>query len=60
MAARLTGKRRYRVDEHGKVILQVQERYYFNGGHGHLPVSNKVPTWRDATVEDLTEHEFHG
>lgn len=56
---RLTGKRRYRADADGKVILQVQTGEYFNAGHGPLRAPGTTPVWRDATVEDLTEHEFN-
>lgn len=48
---RLTGKRRYRADQDGKIILQVQTRRHYNSG------PSEAPLWRDATVEDLTEHE---
>ena len=58
MMVRLTGKRRYRADTDGNIILQVQTRRYFNAGHGPLPMPHESPVWRDATVEDLTEHEF--
>lgn len=57
---RLTGKRRYRADIDGRVILQVQERRYFSTSYGPLPMPDSQPVWRDATVEDLTEHEFRG
>ncbi len=53
---RLTGNRRYRVDTDGKIVLQVQTRRYFSTGRGLLPMPNEEPAWRDAIVEDLTEH----
>lgn len=54
---RLTGKRRYRVSDDGKVVLQVQQDSYFNTSFG-LTRTNTDPTWRDATLEDLSEHEI--
>ncbi|WP_421565922.1 hypothetical protein [Ochrobactrum sp. EDr1-4] len=54
---KLTGKRRYRADQEGKIILQVQTRRHFRTALSSLPVPDEEPTWRDATVEDLTEHE---
>lgn len=54
---RLTGKRRYRVSDDGKVILQVQEGRYFSNSYGFLPVPNSDKSWRDACLEDLSEHD---
>lgn len=48
----LTGRRRYRVDADGRVILQVEEHYPSTG----FPGPPAYSTWRDARIEDLSVH----
>ena len=57
MNTKLTGKRRYRVSDDGLVILQVQECESFRTRFGWLPHPEATPEWRDARIEDLSEHE---
>ena len=47
---RLTGKKRFRVDKKGRLILQVQYSYLGMGGI----YSSTEYVWRDAKVEDIT------
>jgi hypothetical protein len=53
-----TGKRRYRVEQDGCLVLQVEERPHFATKHGPLPVPDAEPSWRDARLEDLTVHDI--
>lgn len=47
----LTGRKRYRVSWSGKVILQVEYLKAFGDSYGWY---EEVPTWRDATAQDIT------
>lgn len=51
---KLSGKRRYRSDDDGRLILQVQEYRCTNTG---LPLPDEDATWRDARTEDLSVYE---
>ncbi|MBD8555537.1 hypothetical protein IFT84_13575 [Rhizobium sp. CFBP 8762] len=55
---KLTGKRRYRAAPDGTVVLQVQEATYHTDFLGPSRYAKTPTTWRDARVEDLTEHVF--
>jgi len=47
---RLTDKKRFRVDKKGKLILQVEEKYF------DITYSTIEYSWRDAKVEDITRN----
>jgi len=47
---RLTGKKRFRVDKKGRLILQVQYSYLGMGIY-----SSTEYVWRDAKVEDIAK-----
>lgn len=62
MAELTPQKRRYRVSADGKIVLQVLPALV---SRGYPRPPREPPNWRDATLEDLTEHEpgkdpFHG
>jgi len=42
--------KRFRVDKKGKLILQVEEKYY------DVPFNTTEYRWRDAKVEDITRN----
>lgn len=52
---RLTGKRRFRCAPDGVLVLQLQYTARMSGLRG-IP-SSLYTDWRDAHVEDLTEHD---
>ena len=47
---KLTDLKRFRVDKKGKLILQVEEKYY------DVPFNTTEYRWRDARVEDITRN----
>lgn len=53
---KLTGKRRFRLDDRQKLILQVQEDRIFTYHIGTI-TSEYLYRWRDAEVQDLSQHE---
>lgn len=51
--AHLTGKRRYRSNWRGKLILQVEETLQRSAYTGHEVECWTDTKWRDATILDL-------
>ena len=49
MTQTLTGRRRYRADADGRIVLQVEVRLSF-------PAPTTPIGWRDACLEDLSVH----
>ena len=47
---KLTDRKRFRVDKKGKLILQVEEKYF------DIAYSTTEYRWRDAKVEDITRN----